>query len=57
MELEAERKKLLESWKSVQGNESLTKLTFDDYVKIKKEIIYYYNLVAFLYGEDVYQGF
>lgn len=54
---EAERKKLLESWKSVQGNESLTKLTFDDYVKIKKEIIYYYNLVAFLYGEDVYQGF
>ena len=44
---EAERKKLLESWKSVQGNESLTKLTFDDYVKIKKEIIYYYNLVAF----------
>lgn len=54
---EAERKKLLESWKSVQGNESLTKLTFDDYVKIKKEIIYYYNLAAFLYGEDVYQGF
>lgn len=46
---EKERELVFSSWNAIQGNPALSKITFDDYAAIKKEIIYYYNLAIFLY--------
>lgn len=52
---EKERELVFSSWNAIQGNPALSKITFDDYAAIKKEIIYYYNLAIFLYEEDRFE--